>query len=107
MKSTLAATRAQRFCRALEQRIRGRRQHPAWVAIADVAREMKLPADDAILLAHECELAGLVHHDLSSKATAYRHGEAVPHSVSLTASGWAFLEGDRPVVPRRRGLSRK
>lgn len=90
----LATARARRFCEVLAKVSRDRPQ-PWWTSIADVAWGLNMNADEAVLLAHECELAGLVHHDLSSAATAHRHAAEKPHSVSLSAGGWKLVEKKR------------
>lgn len=87
----LASARARRFCELLALVSEGR-PRPWWTSIADVAWGLNMNDDEAALLAHECELAGLVRHDLSSTATEHRHADEMPHSVSLTANGWKVVE---------------
>jgi hypothetical protein len=53
---------------------------------------MGLDPDDALVVAHECDHAALVEHDLSSKRDQTSVGDAVPHSVTPTGAGWRLVK---------------
>jgi hypothetical protein len=52
------------FCRALHEETAHRRP-PWWTSIAIVASRLDVPYEQAVVLADDCALAGLVMHDQS------------------------------------------
>jgi hypothetical protein len=102
-----SAERQRMFCEALH-RVVAHRRGLWWTSINSVADHLGIDYDEAAVLAHECEKAGWLRHDLSSSATKYRHGHAVPRSVILSAAGLTMLrDGPRsnPSPSERRRAS--
>lgn len=95
MPRRLPADRARRFCRALAAESEGRRSQPWWTSIAAVARRLGMPYDEAMVLADDCEKAGLVTHDQSQHTKAGRRAVELPHSVTLNEAGRRLAKGKR------------
>ena len=70
------------FCDALVKLSDGR--SVTWsVAIDAVAWRLGISTEEAIVLADDCQQAGLVRHDVPERL----RGKRLPHSVTLTESG--------------------
>jgi hypothetical protein len=82
------------FCHALHEVSRLRRP-PWWVSIDLVAARLRLSYEQAVVLADDCALAGLVRHDLSQAVKRGRLATDLPHSVCLAAGGWLLVRKDR------------
>jgi hypothetical protein len=102
--------RHRRFCEVLMAESAGRRT-PWWASIDRIAERLGLSYEEAIVLADDCEKAGLVQHDLSHTGKAARLTTDLPHSVTLASEGWRLLrkplagagEKKEPAPHRRAG----
>jgi hypothetical protein len=57
------------------------------VAIDTIAKRLGISSNEAIVLADDCQLAGLVRHEVPE----HMRGRRLPHSVTLGAEGWKLL----------------
>ena len=88
------------FCRALHEETRGRRA-PWWVSIEKVAARLSMPYEQAVALADDCAIAGLVQHDQSQTVKRAQLATELPHSVCLVAAGWLLVEGTASPAGKR------
>jgi hypothetical protein len=76
-----------------------------WVSIETVGKRLGLEVGPAIVLADDCELAGLVKHDRSHMAASER-GRALPHSVTLSDKGaGSWCRSRRELAPSANSAS--
>jgi hypothetical protein len=78
--------RYRRFCEALAEESKGR-PVPWSMAIDTIAKRLGISIDEAIVLADDCQLAGLYRHDVPE----HMRGKRLPHSVTLAAEWWKLL----------------